>query len=139
MSAVLSPGSTLPLIINPKAFSKVPAAGLPFPSAPYFRTVLAVQGLSGESFQTHKRFYSAAHTSPTPWTAPGRSENLPMRRERGQMQRPNAAQLVAFPRPGILLDTALGTFDVNMTRDPLPQIAHHTERRRPPNPIYKIT
>ena len=62
MSAVLSPGSTLPLIIDPKAFSKVPAAGLPFPSAPCFRTVLAVQGPLRRIFQNRKRFSSAAHT-----------------------------------------------------------------------------
>jgi hypothetical protein len=49
---------------------------------------------SGESFQTRKRFSSAAH-NPRALDRCGRSENLPMRRERGQMQRSKHAQLPA--------------------------------------------
>jgi len=33
-----------------------------------------------------------------PWTAPGRSEHLPYRRERGQLQRQNHSQLEAVCR-----------------------------------------
>jgi hypothetical protein len=88
----LSPGSTLPLIIDPKAFSKVPAAGLPFPSAPCFRTVLAVQGPLRRIFSNSQKILLCRAHFARALDRSGPFRNLPMRRERGQMQRPNAAQ-----------------------------------------------
>jgi hypothetical protein len=68
------------------------AAWPPFPSAPCSRTVLTVKGPLRRIFSDPQKILLRRAVTRAPLTAPVRSEDRPMRRERGQMQRPNRLQ-----------------------------------------------
>ena len=67
----------------------------PFPFRPMFQNGPRRPGFAAENlFQTTKDS-PPPRSNRAPWTAAGRSEKRPMRRERGQMQRPKPSQLLA--------------------------------------------
>ncbi len=68
----------------------------PFPFLPMFQNGPRRQGCAPENlFKTGKDF-PPPRTNRAPLTAAGRSEDFPMRRERGPMQRQNRPQLTAL-------------------------------------------
>ena len=68
----------------------------PFPFTPMFSNGRRSPGCAQENlFKTGKDF-PPPRTDRAPWTAAGRSEDLPMRRERGQMQRQNHLQFAVL-------------------------------------------
>ena len=70
-----------------------------FPFCPCSRTVLAVQGALRKIFSKPGKDFPSPRTNRAPLTAAGRSEDLPMRRESGQMQsRPFHLRLRAASR-----------------------------------------
>jgi hypothetical protein len=69
-------------------------AEAPFPFIAMFQNGPRRQGCSPENlFKTGKDF-PPPRTNRAPLPAPGRSEDLPLRRERVQMQRPNHSEFV---------------------------------------------
>ena len=75
-----------------------PETPAPFPFRPMFQNGPRRQGCAPENlFKTGKDF-PPPRPNRAPLTAAGRSEDLPMRRERGQMQRPNHSDVVGAYR-----------------------------------------
>jgi hypothetical protein len=69
-------------------------AAAPFPFTAMFQNGPRRQPFAPQNlFKTGKDF-PPPRTNRAPLPAPGRSEDLPMRRERGQMQRPNHSEFV---------------------------------------------
>ena len=60
----------------------------PFPFSPTFPNGPRRPGCAPENLFEPTKDSPPPRTNRAPWTAAGRSENHPMRRERGQMQRP---------------------------------------------------
>jgi hypothetical protein len=68
----------------------------PFPFLTMFQNGPRRPGCApGNLFKTGKDF-PPPRTTRAPWTAAGRSEDFPERRERGQMQRQNHSQFAAL-------------------------------------------
>jgi hypothetical protein len=67
----------------------------PFPFSPMFQNGPRTQGFAPENLFKPSKDSPPPRTPRAPLTAAGRSEDFPTRRERGQMQRPNHAQLPA--------------------------------------------
>ena len=76
-----------------------PRSGLnrlaPFPFTSMFQNGPRPQGFAPENLFKPTKDSPSPRTPRAPLTAAGRSEKRPMRRERGQMQRPNHPQLLA--------------------------------------------
>ena len=76
-----------------------PRSGLnrlaPFPFTSMFQNGPRPQGSAPENLFKPTKDSPPPRKNPAPLTAAGRSEDFPTRRERGQMQRPNYAQLLA--------------------------------------------
>jgi hypothetical protein len=70
----------------------------PFPFTSMFQNGPRRQGSASETLFKPTTDSPPPRINRAPLTAPGRSENLLMRRERGQMQRPNHPQLLALSR-----------------------------------------
>ena len=67
----------------------------PFSFSPMFQNGPRPQGSAPENLFKPTKDSPPPRKNPAPLTAAGRSEDFPTRRERGQMQRPNYAQLLA--------------------------------------------
>jgi hypothetical protein len=67
----------------------------PFPFASRFRNGPRPQGCAPENLFKTRKDFPPPRTTRAPLTAAGRSEDLAMRRERGQMQRQNPFQSAA--------------------------------------------
>ena len=67
----------------------------PFPFSPMFQNGPRPQGSAPENLFKPTKDSPPPRKNPAPLTAAGRSEDFPTRRERGQMQSPNHAQLLA--------------------------------------------
>jgi hypothetical protein len=70
----------------------------PFPFTSMFQNGPRRQGFAPENLFKPGKDSPPPRTNRAPLPAPGRSENLPMRRERGQMQRPNPSESEAAHR-----------------------------------------
>jgi hypothetical protein len=70
----------------------------PFPFTSMFQNGPRRQGFAPENLFKPAKDSPPPRTNRAPLPAPGRSENLPMRRERGQMQRPNRSEFGAAHR-----------------------------------------
>jgi len=87
----------------------------PFPFRMMFQNGPRRPGCAPENlFKTGKDF-PAPRTNRAPWTAAGRSEDLPMRRERGQMQRENHWQLADLCHLPLVGPELHNTFGVDKT------------------------
>ena len=87
----------------------------PFPFVLMFQNGPRRQGYAPENlFKTGKDF-PLPRTNRAPLTAAGRSEALPMRRERGQMQRENHWQLVDLCHLPLVGPELHNTFGVGKT------------------------
>ena len=91
------------------ALPRIPARGTPpeTPAAFPFRS----------RFQNGPRRpgFASPHIKRAPWTAPGRSEDLPMTRERRQIQRPNLSWFVALCGLPLVGPELLNKFRVDKT------------------------
>ena len=67
----------------------------PFPFTPMFQNGPRRQGSALENLLKPGKDSPPPRTNRAPLPAPGRSENFPMRRERGQTQRPNHSEFAA--------------------------------------------
>jgi hypothetical protein len=70
----------------------------PFPFTSMFQNGPRRQGFAPGNLFKPGKDSPPPRTNRAPLPAPGRSENLPMRRERGQMQRPNRSEFGAAHR-----------------------------------------
>ena len=70
----------------------------PFPFTSMFQNGPRRQGFAPENLFKPGKDSPPPRTNRAPLPAPGRSEDLPMRRERGQMQRPNPSKSAAAHR-----------------------------------------
>src|ERR1041385_1430652 len=72
-----------------------PETPAPFPFASRFQNGPRRQGSAPENLFNTRKDFLPPRTNRAPLTAAGRSEDLAMRRERGQMQRQNPSQSAA--------------------------------------------
>ena len=83
------------------ALPRTPARGTPpetparFPFCPMFQNGPRRPGCAPENLFNTGKDFPPPRTNRAPWTAPGRSEDLTMRRESGQMQRQNPSLFAA--------------------------------------------
>jgi hypothetical protein len=81
--------------LKPLARGKPPETPAPFPFASRFQNGPRLQGFAPENLFKTRKDFPPPRTPRAPLTAAGRSEDLAMRRERGQMQRQNPSQSAA--------------------------------------------
>jgi hypothetical protein len=87
----------------------------PFPFLTMFQNGPRPQGCAPENlFKTGKDF-PPPRTNRAPLTAAGRSEDLPMRRERGQMQRPTLSSFAALRGLPLVANELHDKFGVDKT------------------------
>ena len=70
-------------------------AEAPFPFTSMFQNGPRRQGSAPQNLFKPGKDFPPPRTNRAPWTAPGRSEDLTMRRESGQMQRQNLSLFAA--------------------------------------------
>jgi len=101
--------------LKPLARGTPPETPAPFPFASTFQNGPRHQGSAAENLFKPGKDFLPPRTTRAPLTAAGRSEDLAMRRERGQMQRPNPSLSAARCRLPWVGPELLNNFGVDKT------------------------
>lgn len=108
------------------ALPRTPARGTPpetpapFPLRAMFQNGPRRPGCATENLFKSGKDFPPPRTPRAPWTAAGRSEEFPMTRERGQMQRQNVSVRRIFELPTKFHSHQEPQFDVGEPRQPAP-------------------
>jgi hypothetical protein len=87
----------------------------PFPFLPRFQNGPRRPGCAPENLFNNEKDFPPPRTNRAPLTALGRSENFPMRRERGQLQRQSYSQFAALSGLPLVGTELLEKFGVDKT------------------------